>query len=153
MGDYAVKHIGFQLNLSKPVDSKCADILSNLPRGENICSYIRKAIIFYNKNNGALSDKASNMTSDEKLDLILSRLDILGSGTESVVMAAAPEKESETKDKKPEKKKKKVEVKEEKEEKIQYEVPKEDPNRLSIDATSELDSDNFDELMGDFLNS
>ena len=171
-----MKHVGFQLNPDKPVDSKCADILSNLPKGENVCSYIRKAIIFYHNNNGKVADRASNLSTDEKLDLILSKLEGMGSVPVPTETPAPVEKEVK-KSNKPNKKVKKeepekeiepeeeIEDEEEPETEIKYSIPEEEPQespqeeseddtiKLSVDAASDIEPENFDAIMGDFLDS
>ena len=68
-------HIGFWLNREKDEDSRCIDILENLPQHTTACSYIRKAIIFYNQHGGGSSDNTGNKSVDAKLDLILSKLE------------------------------------------------------------------------------
>lgn len=144
-----VKHIGFRLNSKRPIDSKCIDILSNLPNGESACSYIRKAIIFYNKNNGTVPETGSDAM--DKLDLILSKLDSLGGLPNK---ADTPEPE-EVKKPKNSKKKKNEEIKyvipEDLDNKEEEPEEEQEDNTLSVDANSDIDDDNFDELMGDFL--
>ena len=172
-----MKHIGFFLDRDKDFDRKCIDILENLPKGENRCSYIRKAIVFYNKYNGKAVDKRDTLSQEEKLDLILAKLDGLSLPLQTVPESTEPSEPKVKKAAKPKKlavEKEPEEVKEEFEEEVEEPVipepipepvPVEKPKKaeepvieeeddglhLSVSADTELNDDNFDDIMGGFL--
>lgn len=77
------EHIGFQLHDERPIDKRVIEILNSLPERENKCSFIRKAIIFYDDHKDDFNNTPSNdKLNDEKLDLILKKLDELKGVTE-----------------------------------------------------------------------
>ena len=77
------EHIGFQLHDDRPIDKRVIDILNSLPERENKCAFIRKAIIFYDDHKDDFENTPSgDKLNDEKLDLILKKLDELKGVTE-----------------------------------------------------------------------
>ena len=77
------EHIGFQLHDDRPIDKRVIEILNSLPERENKCSFIRKAIIFYDDHKDDFNNTPSNdKLNDEKLDLILKKLDEIKGVTE-----------------------------------------------------------------------
>lgn len=172
-----IKHIGFYLNNEKAEDSRCIDILNNLPKGYNVCSFIRKAIIFYSKHGNMASEKNESLSSEEKLDLILSKLDSL-SAAPVPQSVKETEQKPKTESKKAPKKKEVPEVKveeakiepEELVDKTSEESTEEEPaptinitvqkdeepeekaeDRIEIDADADIDDDNYDAIMSDFF--
>ena len=157
------EHIGFQLHDDRPIDKKVIDILNSLPERENKCAFIRKAIIFYDDHKDDFENTPSgDKLNDEKLDLILKKLDAITGMTEFQTEreeeshpaqpapesspSVEPEEEpEEIPEEKPEKKAKKVEKKEEKKE------IKDDDDHLEVTADTDVNSEAYMDALGDFL--
>lgn len=139
-------HLGFQLNENRPIDKQVMDILDNLPDGEKKCSFIRKAIIFYNDNKDKSFDNigSSDKLNDRKLDMILEKLD------EVIKAERLPESERESPTSQPSSP---PLSKAEEPEAIFTEEPgkEEDKDHLEVSTENNVNSEDYMNALGDFL--
>lgn len=136
------KHIGLYLDISKPVDKKIIDIFSDLPQGDNITTFIKKAIIYYGTNKSAVSSDTA-----AKIDRIY---EILTSGAAPV---SSPDfTPSQEEPKRREKKADPVkEAKKKEEPKAGESKAEPEEEELTVDASNNISEEDYDTFMADFF--